>query len=870
MSFKRSILLLFCYIICLTFSVYAINMRNIHEPAIILEVDGGTLTLYPLNDNSIRVKFHKSGVTLNAEEIIYTEKVASPVHKVKEDSEIISLQLDLITAVFNKKSKTLSFHDSNRNLILSEQVGGRFVELDHLDSIPVFKVMQRFVSPPDEYLFGTGQFQDGYLNIRGLSRRLTQVNSQISIPFILSSKGYGLMWNNYGLTNFNPAENSLDLIRNKDLTESLTVDATGTSGNKRETRQMNQFTGTLDIPTAGSYAILLDVGQKMARKHHLVIDGDTLIDINNIWLPPTTSLITELSEGEHNILVEGEENDTPKLYWRKVTDETILSSPVAEAIDYTVFAGSGEEVISSYRELTGHSPMLPEWAFGYIHCRERYHTQDELLENALTFRNKEIPIDMIVQDWQYWGKYGWNAMRFDEERYPDPKDMVRQLHEMNIRFMVSVWSKIDKQSDVGKEMNEKGYYIPDTEWIDFFNPDAAAAYWQNFSSKMLPLGIDAWWLDATEPENDDLQNRMIFNSTLPGELYRNVYPMYVNKTVYEGLRRDDPEKRRAFILTRSAFSGSQRYGIATWSGDVGHDWETLRRQITAGLGYMSTGLPWWTYDAGGFFRPGNQYTNTDYHELFIRWFQTATFFPLLRVHGYMSNTEPWRYGEQVEKIVSNTLEMRYQLFPYIYSEASRVSFNGSTLMRPLVMDFAHDKNALEQKHQFMFGPSILVIPVTEPGVEKWSLYLPEHEKGWINFWSKEKMAGGKYIEVPVDLSSIPIFVKAGSIIPIGPAKQFSSQKTNDPIEIHIYPGDNASFTIYEDEGTNYNYEHGKYTTINLDWNDEEATLTIGERNGDGFPGMEINRTFKVVNIMSEDNAITVNYDGNKTICKLNN
>ena len=191
-------------------------------------------------------------------------------------------------------------------------------------------------------------------------------------------------------------------------------------------------------------------------------------------------------------------------------------------------------------------------------------------------------------------------------------------------------------------------------------------------------------------------------------------------------------------------------------------------------------------------------------------------------------------------------------------------------MRPLVMDFAHDKNALEQKHQFMFGPSILVIPVTEPGVEKWSLYLPEHEKGWINFWSKEKMAGGKYIEVPVDLSSIPIFVKAGSIIPIGPAKQFSSQKTNDPIEIHIYPGDNASFTIYEDEGTNYNYEHGKYTTINLDWNDEEATLTIGERNGDGFPGMEINRTFKVVNIMSEDNAITVNYDGNKTICELNN
>src|SRR5690554_4542924 len=367
MSIYKSILLFVGCTMLLTGRPQATTMQE-NPAGIIIPTGGGTLSLEPLNDNAIRVRYQQSEVQLYPEDIVYTGKVVSPSYEVKEDEETIRLIVAQITAVYHRKSQSLSFLDHEGKIILSEQDGGRIIEQDSLDNLAVYRVAQRFVSPPDEYLFGTGQFQDGYLNIRALPRRLTQVNSQISIPFILSSKGYGLMWNNYGLTNFNPAENSLDLIRNKDLTESLTVDATGTSGNKRETRQMNQFTGTLDIPTAGSYAILLDVGQKMARKHHLVIDGDTLIDINNIWLPPTTSLITELSEGEHNILVEGEENDTPKLYWRKVTDETILSSPVAEAIDYTVFAGSGEEVISSYRELTGHSPMLPEWAFGYIHC----------------------------------------------------------------------------------------------------------------------------------------------------------------------------------------------------------------------------------------------------------------------------------------------------------------------------------------------------------------------------------------------------------------------------------------------------------------------------------------------------------------------
>ena len=348
----------------------------------------------------------------------------------------------------------------------------------------------------------------------------------------------------------------------------------------------------MDVPRSGSYSLLLDVGQRMARKYYLVIDGQKIVDVNNLWLPPTTSAIVELTAGKHDIEVQGERNDKPVLYWRPVSEETVFRSPVAQMLDYTVFAGNGDEVIASYRELSGPAPMMPLWSLGYIHCRERYNTQAELLENAREFRERKLPIDMIVQDWQYWGKYGWNAMKFDEDRYPDPGSMMKELHEMDVRLMISVWSKIDAQSEVGKQAKEKGYYIPGSDWIDFFNPDAAAFYWQNFRTGLLKYGIDAWWQDATEPENDDLQNRRINREQTPGEVYRNVYPMYVSKTIYEGLRQDDPD-RRAMIFTRSGFSGMQRYAAATWSGDVGHDWETLRRQIVGGLGQMAPGLPWW-------------------------------------------------------------------------------------------------------------------------------------------------------------------------------------------------------------------------------------------------------------------------------------
>jgi alpha-D-xyloside xylohydrolase len=613
-------------------------------------------------------------------------------------------------------------------------------------------------SPADEYLFGLGQFQDGYSNLRGLSRRLTQVNTQISIPMMVSSKGYGLLWNNYGLVDFNPGEQQVALkpqASNMSQTSEV-VEVTSTEGTKREVRQRNIFEATIDVAETADYSLLLDVGQKMARRHNLVIDGKPVIEMQNLWLPPTTSTIVRLTKGQHKVTAELSRGDAPILYYNKVMNRTVFQSPVATAVDYTVFIGSADEVIATYRELTGPSPLMPRWALGYIHCRERFHSSQEILETANRFRKEQMPVDVMVQDWQYWGKYGWNSMRFDEDYYPDPKALTDSLHRMGIKLMVSVWSKIDKNSEVGRQMTADNYYIPQTDWIDFFNPDAAAAYWKNFSQRLVPLGIDAWWQDATEPENDDLAGRRVNNGRWAGEQVRNVYPLLVNKTVYEGLTSLSSDSR-PMILTRCGFPGIQHYGSALWSGDVGNDWQTLRYQITAGLGMQAAGIPWWTYDAGGFFRPGNQYKDAAYIERMLRWIETSVYLPLMRVHGYMSNTEPWNYGDEAKQIIAQCLKEREALRPYIEKCAERVAKEGYTLMRPLVFDFADDPVALDQKYEYMFGPDLLVSPVTEPGVSEWKTYLPRNAKGWRDRLTGRHYDGGQTVTTAVDKAHIPVF-----------------------------------------------------------------------------------------------------------------
>ena len=721
-------------------------------------------------------------------------------------------------------------------------------------------------SPEDECLFGLGQFQDGETNLRGLSRRLTQVNTQISVPMMLSSKGWGLLWNNYGLTELNPGKDSVRLERQAGSGETEVVDVTSTEGGKKEVRQRNIFAATIDIAEEGDYALLLDVGQKMARRHNLCVDGETVVEMQNLWLPPTASATVHLKAGSHTLTAELADGDHPVVFYGKTGNTTVLRSPVGEAVDYTVFMGTPDEIMATYRKLTGKAPLMPQWALGYIHCRERFHSQDEILATAQRFRQERLPIDVIVQDWQYWGRHGWNSMKFDEANYPAPHLLTDSLHKMNIRLMLSVWSKIDKNSEVGREMERQGFYIPQTDWIDFFNPKAAEAYWQNFSQRLLPLGIDAWWQDATEPENDDLAGRRVANGQIDGNRVRNIYPLLVCKTVYEGLRKDKPQQR-PMILTRCGFPGIQRYGAALWSGDVGNDWETFRRQITAGLGLQAAGIPWWTYDAGGFFRPRDQYHDKDYIERMLRWIETSVYLPLMRVHGYMSDTEPWNYGDEAKHHIGRCLEERYSLLPYIYSNAAAVAFEGSTLMRPLIFDFCNDEEALRQKHNYMFGRALLVSPVTEPHASSWQTYLPKNAAGWYDHRTGKHLDGGQTVTATAmadGMLAMPVYAKGGSIVTTTtPAQHAIGQ--HSPITIHIYPGADARFTLYEDDGTTNEYEQGQCSRIMMEWNEQKRELTIHQREG-SFPEMEGKRQFTIV--LPNGWQKTISYKGKKIRMKV--
>jgi len=692
----------------------------------------GRLTVNYVAKNAVRVQYSEAEVKNELPDWLYVK------HDVLSRADI---KVDI-----DKKWQRLTVKDAKGRIV--------FTATSH--ELADGRATLAFASPKDECLFGLGQFQDGFTNLRGLSRRLTQVNTQISIPMLLSSKGYGVLWNNYGLTEFNPADRSVRLEKRAGAGKQETVNVTSTEGGKQEVRQRNIFEADIDIETEGDYALLLDVGQKMARRHNLCIDDRPVIEMQNLWLPPTASQIVRLKAGRHHLTAELTRDDKPVLYYQPVKDETVFRSPVAQAVDYTVFVGTPDEVIASYRELTGPAPKMPSWALGYIHCRERFHSSDEILKTANRFRQEQMPVSMLVQDWQYWGKYGWNSMQFDETYYPDPKALTDSLHQMGIRLMLSVWSKIDKRSEVGRQMERDGYYIPGTDWIDFFNPDAAAAYWKNFNERLVPLGIDAWWQDATEPENDDLVGRRVNKGQWAGEQVRNIYPLLVNKTVYEGLMKVG---REPMILTRSGFAGIQRYGSALWSGDVGNDWETFRRQITGGLGLQAAGIPWWTYDAGGFFRPQNQYKDPAYIERMLRWIETSVYLPLMRVHGYMSNTEPWNYGPEAQQVIADCLKEREKLRPYLDSCATMIAEQGYTLMRPLVFDFADDPEALQQKYEYMFGPKLLISPVTEPGVTSWKTYLPKNKAGWRDYRTGQHYEGGQTVTTTVDKAHIPVFCR---------------------------------------------------------------------------------------------------------------
>ncbi len=806
-----------------------------------ITLSDGTLSISPLADNAVRMKFDKAAEG-KMPELVFTTEVATPAFQVVDSPTKLEIKTPKIIVLLDKQTGKLAYTDKAGMVFLSEKADTRKLAPNSIQGEPCFAVEQGFESPSDEYIFGLGQFQDGHYNLRGVARRLTQVNTQISIPFIYSSRGYGLLWHQYGLTDFNPADNSIALNKQDQATAgNQEAEVTTTSGTQKVSQNQSLYNGKFSVPQDGEYSLFLDLGD-MGNRHFVAIDGKPVVDQSNMWLPPTVGALVQLTAGEHQVQVLCKSDNTPRLSWKLQSNTTTFRSPVAKSLDYVVFAGSADDVIGAYRKLSGNAPLFPKWAYGFWQCRERYSSGKQLVETVEEFRKRNLPVDVIVQDWQYWGNNGWGVPKFDEKNYPNPKEFIGKLHDLNAHFNISIWSNPDKNSEIGKEFVAKNRFIPNTKWLDYFNPETRKDYWNILKTNMFDNGVDSWWMDAVEPENDALKGEKTTFGL--GDFYRLTYPYFVSKSVYEGQRATSDQKR-VCILTRSAYLGQQRYGIINWSGDIGGTWDTYRRQIVAGLNYSVTGFPYWTTDIGGFFRPGqSQYTDKKYHELLTRWFQWGVFNPVFRIHGYMTETEPWKYGQTVEDNMRKMLNLRYQLLPYIYSEAWKITRKGSTLMRPLVMDFKEDKKALDQQFEYMFGKSFLVAPVTESGITETSVYLPK-SASWFDFWTGKRFVGGQTVVASAPLDRIPLYVKAGSIIPMGKIIQHSAQKTSDALEIRVYKGEDGKFELYEDEGDSYNYEKGKYSIIPFNWSERTHTLVIGDRQG-SYPGCLAKHQFNIV------------------------
>jgi alpha-D-xyloside xylohydrolase len=571
-------------------------------------------------------------------------------------------------------------------------------------------------------------------------------------------------------------------------------------------------------------------------------------------------------------------------------------------IDYYFIKGkNADQIIAGLRKLTGQVPMLPLWAFGYWQSRERYKSQKELINVIKKYRDLKVPLDVIVQDWKYWGENNyWNATKFRNPNFPDPKEMIKEVHQLNAHIAISVWPSFGPSTNIYKDLNRKGLLFdfstyPSTSKVyNAFNPQARNIYWKYLKSNLFSLGIDAWWLDGTEPivknsQGKDDKGEVQLSPFLTK--YRNAFPLVTTGGVYMHQRKNT-SKKRVVILTRSAFIGQQRYGTIVWSGDVDSGWKTLRNQIAAGLSFSMSGLPYWTTDIGGFYS-GKKYPNgvkdPRFQELYVRWLQFETFIPIMRSHGTDTPREIYKFGKKgywTYDIIDKFIKLRYRLLPYIYSNAWKVTANASTMMRALIMDFPNDQSVRNINNEFMFGNSFLVCPITTSlgdgrGGIKYSIlndaidkkiYLP-HGTEWYNFWTGKRLNGGQYLKKKVSINTIPLYVRAGSIIPMGPILQYTKQKPEDPIELRIYEGSNGSFTFYEDEDDNYDYEKGSYSTIKFEWNDESKTLTIEKRNG-SFPGMLKKRTFNIVLVSKKHGTglattknleKTVVYKGEKTV-----
>lgn len=557
--------------------------------------------------------------------------------------------------------------------------------------------------------------------------------------------------------------------------------------------------------------------------------------------------------------------------------ELTLSSIAGKSIDYYFLYGPEmDAIIHQYRNLTGHAPMLPKWAYGFFQSKDRYVSLDEIESIAQRYRTEHIPLDAMVQDWFWWKNEGDPDFN---SNYHDVKKDLETLHKENVHTMISVWGLLDPASDTYKTLEDKRFLIPGAHVYDPSNAEARDIYWNRLPGKLFAQGWDAFWLDSAEPEEfwPHMGDGILRNKQLAignGAEYTNVFPLLHTLGVQNHWKATTDQKR-VFLLTRSAFLGQQRVGATVWSGDVFSNYWALSRQVPAGLNFAMSGYPYWTTDIGGYWPPyPGSVEEPAYQELYARWFEFGAFCPIFRTHGHRNHNEMWTY-DRIEPALIRYDKLRYRLMPYIYSLAWKVSSEDYTIQRPLVMDWRNDEKTWNVGDEFMFGPSILVSPVLKPDALKRSVYLPA-SPSWYDFWTGASTPGGKEIDAEAPLDRMPLYVRAGSILPMGPEIEYATQNPGGAIELRIYRGANGTFNLYEDEGDSYNYEKGQHSIIPIRWDEASGTLTIGAREG-SFPGMIAKRAFRIVVVGSghgiggevtsaADKEIT--YDGSVTSVSL--
>ena len=699
----------------------------------------------------------------------------------------------------------LTFLDSKGKVLLREK------------TCNIKKVSQTFALDKDEAIYGLGTIQNGKMNRRGEHKRMEQSNLEDFQNVLQSIKGWGIYWENYSPTQFDDDANGLS-----------------------------------------------------------------------------------------------------------------FTSEAGEGIDYYfIYGGSADGVIAQMRHLSGDVPMFPLWTYGFWQSKERYKTAAETESIVDQYRSLQVPLDGIIQDWQYWGSnYLWNAMDFLSEDFLTGPQLIKNVHEKHAHFMISIWASFGPQTQQFRELNEKGLLLPIETWpqsglshiwpprmdypsgvkvYDAFSPEARAIYWK-YLKTLYDYGTDAWWMDSTDPDffnpRESDYEYPVYGGTWRSQ--RNAFPLETVRGIYQSQRKDDRGKR-IFIMTRSSFAGQQHYGSNMWSGDVNSSWDMLRKQVPAGLSFSLTGNPNFNTDIGGFFcnsyntmGAGSAPKNPQFQELYVRWMQYGLFCPVFRSHGADAPREIWQFGQKGEPVydaIEQQIRLRYRLIPYLYSIAWQVTSNNDSYLRPLFSDFAADKKVWNMTDEFMFGHSILAAPIVDPqyteekiirtdamtgwdrqssaensttGTIDWTApksavkYLPKGAM-WYDFWTNKAYKGGQNVTLQTSLDRVPMFVRAGSILPLGPEMQYVGEKAWDNLELRVYPGADATFTLYEDEGDSYNYERGICSTITIEWSDRTRTLTIGQRKG-SYPGMLHSRKFTV--ILPDNSSKVVEYQGETVSCKM--